>query len=65
MSSVNINVSRVENGEVRLFNGSTIVGAVAITSTSASYSGNSDFTCFEVVNLAGHGKGTAAFKFDS
>ena len=65
VSSVNINVSKVENGEVRLFNGSTIVGAVAITSTSASYSGNSEFTSFEVVNLAGQGKGTAAFKFDS
>ena len=65
VNSVNINVSKVENGEVRLFNGSTIVGAVAITSTSASYSGNSEFTSFEVVNLAGHGKGTGAFKFDS
>lgn len=69
ISSVNINVSKVENGVVRFYdnNGNQVGQTVSIGSINGSYApGNGlEFSSFEVVNLAGQGKGTAAFKFDS
>ena len=68
ISSVNINVSKVENGVVRFYdnNGNQVGQTVSIGSINGSYApGNGlEFSSFEVVNLGGQGKGTAAFKFD-